>query len=75
MRLSYAVAMPDCRAKKMLCFRGDLDAICAQLKGFGNDGVELFVRGFITMEIEQQPDSATAARRAAQTVQALLDAL
>jgi hypothetical protein len=27
------------------------------------------------MEIEQQPDSATAARRAAQTVQALLDAL
>ena len=44
MKLSYAVAMPDCRAKKMLCFRGDLDGICAQLKGFGYDGIELFVR-------------------------------
>jgi len=30
---------------------------------------------FITMEMEQQPDSATAARRAMQTVRALLDTL
>ena len=30
---------------------------------------------FITMEMEQQPDSSTAARRAIQTVRALLDAL
>ena len=44
MMLSYTVATPDCRAKKMLCYRGDLDAICAQLKDFGYDGIELFVR-------------------------------
>src|SRR3990172_5604201 len=44
MKISYAVAMPDCRARKMLCFRGDLDPICRQLKSFGYDGVELFVR-------------------------------
>lgn len=31
--------------------------------------------GFITMEIEQRPDSATAARRAAQTMRALLKSL
>ena len=29
----------------------------------------------ITMEIEQRPDSATAARRAAQTIRALLESL
>lgn len=44
MKISYAVAMSDCRARKMLCFRGDLDPICRQLKAFGYDGVELFVR-------------------------------
>ena len=43
-RLSYAVALPDCRSKKMQCFRGDLDAMCAQLKALGYDGVELFAR-------------------------------
>jgi sugar phosphate isomerase/epimerase len=31
--------------------------------------------GFITMEIEQQPDSTTAARRAAQAIHALLAGL
>jgi sugar phosphate isomerase/epimerase len=30
---------------------------------------------FITMEMEQQPDSPTAARRAMQTMRAFLDAL
>ena len=25
MKLSYPVATPECEAKKMLCFRGDLD--------------------------------------------------
>ena len=44
MKLSYAVALPDCKAKKMQCFRGDLDTICAQLKALGYDGVELFAR-------------------------------
>jgi len=34
-----------------------------------------FQDGFITMEIEQRPDSATAARRAAQTMRALLESL
>lgn len=52
MKLSYAVAMPDCRAKKMLCFRGDLDAICAQLKALGYEGVELFARN--PRELDQQ---------------------
>jgi hypothetical protein len=27
MKLSYAIALPDCKAKKMQCFRGDLDAM------------------------------------------------
>ena len=44
MKLSYAVALPDCKAKKMQCFRGDLDGICGQLKALGYDGVELFAR-------------------------------
>ena len=35
MKLSYALALPDCKAKKMQCFRGDLDAMCAQLKALG----------------------------------------
>ncbi|HYL82294.1 MAG TPA: sugar phosphate isomerase/epimerase family protein [Candidatus Acidoferrum sp.] len=43
-KLSYAVALPDCKAKKMQCFRGDLDSICAQLRDLGYDGVELFSR-------------------------------
>lgn len=44
MKLSYAVALVDCKAKRMQCFRGDLDAICGQLKALGYDGVELFAR-------------------------------
>ncbi len=44
MKLSYAVALPDCKAKRMQCFRGDLDAICGQLATLGYDGVELFAR-------------------------------
>ena len=44
LKLSYAVALPDCKAKKMQCFRGDLDSICAQLQALGYDGVELFAR-------------------------------
>jgi len=44
MKLSYAVALPDCQAKKMRCFRGDLDTICGQLRELGYDGVELFAR-------------------------------
>ena len=35
MKLSYAVALSDCKAKKMRCFRGDLDAMCAQIKALG----------------------------------------
>ena len=68
MKLSYPVATPECKAKKMLCFRGDLDPTCEKLKAFGYDG-------FITMEIEQRPDSATTARRAAHTIRALLESL
>lgn len=64
MKLSYPVATPECKAKKMLCFRGDLDPTCEKLKAFDYDG-------FITMEIGQQPDSATAAR----TIRALLESL
>jgi len=44
LKLSYAVALPDCKAKKMQCFRGDLDSICGQLQALGYDGVELFAR-------------------------------
>jgi len=49
MKLSYPVATPECKAKKMLCFRGDLDPVCAQLKSFGYDGVELVSCGKGTM--------------------------
>ena len=44
MQLSYAVALPDCKAKRMQCFRGDLDTVCGQLKAMGYEGVELFSR-------------------------------
>ena len=54
-KLSNAVALPDCKAKKMQCFRGDLDAMCAQLKALAYDGVELFARN---------PDGAGAAGHA-----------
>jgi len=43
-RLSYAVALSDCRSKKMQCYRGDLDGICGELQALGYDGVELFAR-------------------------------
>jgi sugar phosphate isomerase/epimerase len=43
-KLSYAVALSDCRARKMQCFRGDLNAVCGQLKSLGYDGIELFAR-------------------------------
>jgi 5-keto-L-gluconate epimerase len=52
MKLSYAVALPDCKAKKMQCFRGDLGGICGQLKALGYDGVELFARN--PRELDQQ---------------------
>jgi 5-keto-L-gluconate epimerase len=44
LRLSYAAALADCKAKRMQCFRGDLDGICAQLQILGYDGIELFAR-------------------------------
>ena len=44
MKLSYLFATADCRAKKVLGLRGDLDRSCAQLVTFGYDGVELMVR-------------------------------
>jgi sugar phosphate isomerase/epimerase len=55
MKLSYAVALSDCKAKKMRCFRGDLDAMCAQIQALGYDGVELFA---------SNPDGAGAAGHA-----------
>jgi 5-keto-L-gluconate epimerase len=60
MKLSYAVALPDCNAKKMQCFRGDLDAICGQLKALGYDGVELFARN--PRELDQEAIAATIRR-------------
>jgi len=60
MKLSYAVALPDCKAKKMQCFRGDLDAVCGQLKALGYDGVELFARN--PRELDQQTIAATIRR-------------
>jgi len=59
-KLSYAVALPDCKAKKMQCFRGDLDAICGQLKALGYDGVELFARN--PRELDQHAIAATIQR-------------
>ena len=60
MKLSYAVALPDCKAKKMQCFRGDLDAICGQLKALGYEGVELFARN--PRELDQAAIAATIKR-------------
>ena len=59
-KLSYAVALADCKAKKMQCFRGDLDAICGQLKALGYDGVELFARN--PRELDQQAIADTIRR-------------
>ncbi len=60
MKLSYAVALPDCKAKKMQCFRGDLDAVCGQLKALGYEGVELFARS--PKELDQGAIAATIQR-------------
>jgi 5-keto-L-gluconate epimerase len=43
-KLSYTVALTDCKARKMQCFRGDLDPICGQLAKLGYEGIELFAR-------------------------------
>jgi len=60
MKLGYPFATPDCRAKKVLGFRGDLDRSCAQLVTFGYDGVELMVRN------PRELDQAGIARTIAQ---------
>jgi sugar phosphate isomerase/epimerase len=59
-KLSYAVALPDCRSKKMQCYRGDLDAICADVKALGYEGVELFARN--PRELDQAAIEATLKR-------------
>jgi sugar phosphate isomerase/epimerase len=59
-KLSYAVALPDCRSKTMQCYRGDLDRICGELKALGYDGVELFARD--PKEVDQAAVAATLAR-------------
>lgn len=59
-KLSYAVALPDCRSKKMQCFRGNLDGICEQLKALGYDGVELFARN--PRELDQAAIASTIRR-------------
>jgi sugar phosphate isomerase/epimerase len=61
-KLSYAVALSDCRAKKMQCFRGDLDAVCGELKALGYDGVELFARN--PRELDLASIQATIRRHA-----------
>jgi sugar phosphate isomerase/epimerase len=60
MKLSYAVALPDCQAKKMQCFRGDLEGICSQLKALGYEGVELFARN--PKGLDQRSIAATIQR-------------
>jgi sugar phosphate isomerase/epimerase len=59
-RLGYAVALADCRAKNMPCYRGDLDAVCSQLAVLGYDGVELFARS--PRELDQQSIAGTVKR-------------
>jgi len=59
-KLSYAVALPDCRSKKMQCYRGELDAICRELKALGYEGVELFARN--PRELDQAAIEATLKR-------------
>lgn len=44
MKLSYPFATADCKARKVLGFRGDLDQSCARIAALGYDGVELMVR-------------------------------
>jgi sugar phosphate isomerase/epimerase len=60
MKLSYLFAATDCRAKKVLGLRGDLDRSCAQLAAFGYDGIELMVRN------PRELDQAGMARTIAQ---------
>jgi sugar phosphate isomerase/epimerase len=61
MKLSYLFATADCRARKVLGFRGDLDRSCAQLVAFGYDGVELMVRN--PRELDQAAIARTIAER------------
>ncbi len=60
MKLSYLFATPDCHAKRVLGFRGDLDQRCVQLGAFGYDGVELMVRN--PRELNQAAIARTIAR-------------
>jgi sugar phosphate isomerase/epimerase len=60
MKLSYPFATPDCRVKKVLGFRGDLDRSCAQLVALGYEGIELMVRS------PRELDQAGIARTIAQ---------
>jgi 5-keto-L-gluconate epimerase len=59
-KLSYLFATADCRSKKVLGLRGDLDRSCAQLVAFGYEGVELVVRN------PRELDQAGIARTIAQ---------
>lgn len=60
MKLSYLFATADCRAKKVLGLRGDLDRSCAQLVAFGYDGIELMVRN--PSELDQAGMARTIAQ-------------
>lgn len=102
--LSYAVTLPDCQAKKMQCFRMNIEDVSLPASlvaaepylwhvhfadsnrwypGAGHINFREILEAlkligydrFITMEMEQHPDSPTAARRAIRTVRALLDTL
>jgi len=60
MKLSYLCATAECKAKRVLGLRGDLDRCCAQLVAFGYDGIELMVRN------PRELDQAGIARTIAQ---------
>lgn len=51
MKLSYNVAAADCKARKVLGFRGDLEQICAELRTLGYEGITLSVRN--PLELDQ----------------------
>jgi sugar phosphate isomerase/epimerase len=60
MRLSYTFATAECKAKRVLGFRGDLDHACGELAALGYEGVSLLVRA--PREVDQEQVERTIRR-------------
>lgn len=60
MRLSYTFATAECKARRVLGLRGDLDRACGELAALGYEGVSLLVRA--PREVDQEQIARAASR-------------